>query len=111
MQTLTFTIRLHRHGVVLREFKVAAEESGFVGVWKDGKPYQPVASEVRKALPSQYRKAFDRAHVWWSDWQSPNAPMRRDMRTLRGHHPMGTLIASGDWLRALPDADRQPAWI
>mgnify|MGYP005821884279 CR=1 FL=1 len=95
---LTYTIHLNAHGGVRFKTTVPAKESGLVGDYHNGVPYQPDNSEVRLGLPYRYRKAFDRALKWWheSSMSGRSLPLKCDLYTSKGA-PMGTLYATPDW--------------
>jgi hypothetical protein len=100
MPELTFTVQLNRHGAVFFKTTVKAKESGIVGDWYNGKPYQPDSDEVRAAIPFLFRPAFDRAVLRWSETNGANQsrllPLMTELRGLRGQ-PLGTLFATPNW--------------
>lgn len=54
---------------------------GTVGHWRDGKCYLPDAQSLQAAIPSRYRKAYDKAINWhglpqvWCDATNNDAPL------------------------------------
>ena len=96
---LTFTVQLNRDGVVRFKGTVSAQEMGIVGDWYKGRPYQPIAKEVRALIPYHYRKAFDRALKWGQteSMSGRSMPLMCDLTALSGA-PMGTLYATPNWV-------------
>ena len=97
-EKLTFEIQLN-DGVVRWKAIVPALESGLVGCYSDGKPYEPNDEAILERLPFKYRKAFRRASKWWqeSDQSGRFMPLKCELTTLRGK-PLGTLWATPDWV-------------
>ncbi|MGV1835244.1 hypothetical protein ACQZ6C_10820 [Rhizobium rhizogenes] len=97
--TLTFNIQLNANGVIRFKCQAAAKEAGMVGVWFNGKPYQPDTKYVHDCLPFQYRKAFNRALKWWQteSMSGRSMPLMCNLTSLRGK-PMGTLYATPNWV-------------
>ena len=85
-----FTIEYQRDGILRNKFKVPARESGLVGVYVNGIPYQPQDSAIEACLPYHVRKAFARQQAWWQIGLSD--VMKKDLVALSGK-PLGTLFA------------------
>lgn len=88
---MKYEIELHRYGVMLDKFTVAARERGVVGNYHNGKPYGPDESQVIKGLPYQYRKAFERGSGFWCTHMSD--VQRADMNRKKDGAAMGSLFA------------------
>lgn len=61
MSAPTFNV----NGVGFKGGNVPSKEAGIVGFYHDGKPYRPDSDAIRALLPFRWRKAFDRAGVFW----------------------------------------------
>lgn len=85
-----FIIEYQRDGILRNKFKVPARESGLVGAYVNGIPYQPQDSEVIDSLPYHVRKAFGREQVWWQIGLSD--VLKKELVALNGK-PLGTLFA------------------
>ena len=86
-----FTIEYQRDGIMRAKFRVPAIESGIVGIYDNGKPYQPANQPTRELLPYNVQKAFDRNVLKW--WQFGLSDMlKSDLWSITGK-PLGTLYA------------------
>jgi hypothetical protein len=89
-----FKIELQRHGAQMWRAECKAERAALRGVYAllNGKTecLLPNSQALRELLPYQYRKAFDRAALWWT--QEHSDVIRMDLRDYRGF-PMGSLFA------------------
>ena len=85
-----FTIEYQRDGILRNKFKVPARESGLVGAYVNGIPYQPQDSAIVEFLPYHVRNAFARQQLWWQVGLSD--VMKKDLVALNGK-PLGTLFA------------------
>lgn len=85
-----FTIEYQRDGILRNKFKVPARESGLVGAYVNGIPYQPQDSAIVEFLPYHVRKAFEREQVWWQIGLSD--VLKKEIVALNGK-PLGTLFA------------------
>ena len=90
---LNFTIEIHRHGTLMQKFIVPAHESGIVGCYHDGKPYQPAQQPICALVDQRHVKAIKRAS--WVDFGLVDC-LRLDLTSLNDA-PMGTLIARANW--------------
>lgn len=88
---MKYAIELHRHGVVIDRFTVAARERGVVGNYHKGKPYGPDESQVLKGLPYRYRKAFERGSGFWCTHLSD--VQRADLNRKSDGAAMGSVFA------------------
>lgn len=85
-----FRVEYHRNGTLVGKWIVPAKESGIVGVYAGGKPYQPSDQPLRQLLPYHAVKAFER-QLWWMDKLCCDV-MTKKLTSLKGE-TMGTLIA------------------
>ena len=85
-----FTIEYQRDGILRNKFKVPARESGLVGAYVNGIPYQPQDSAIVEFLPYHVRKAFARQQAWWQIGLSD--VLKKELVALNGK-PLGTLFA------------------
>jgi len=89
-----FKVELQRHGAQMWRAECKAERAALRGVYAllNGKTecLLPDSQALRDLLPHQYRKAFDRAALWWT--QEYSDVIRMDLRDYRGF-PMGSLFA------------------
>ena len=85
-----FTIEYQRDGILRNKFKVPARESGLVGAYVNGIPYQPQDSAIVEFLPYHVRNAFARQQLWWQVGLSD--VLKKDLVALSGK-PLGTLFA------------------
>ena len=85
-----FTIEYQRDGILRNKFKVPARESGLVGAYVNGIPYQPQDSAIVEFLPYHVRKAFARQQVWWQIGLSD--VLKKELVALNGK-PLGMLFA------------------
>jgi hypothetical protein len=78
---LDFVLHLSRDVPGMRKARVSSEQPGM--------HVRPVSTETRKALPFQYRAAFDRANdTWWQNKHdtSDNPPLYLELRSARGKY-------------------------
>ena len=89
-----FTVELQRYGNILWKGNCESEEAKLHGVYAliNGKEkcFLPDSETLREALPYHYRKAFDRAALWWT--QEYSDVIKMNLFDYRGF-PMGTLFA------------------
>jgi len=91
---MEFTVELQRYGTKMWEGNCGAEDAALHGIYAliNGKTkcFLPDSETLRAALPYHYRKAFDRAALWWT--QEYSDVIRMDLRDYQGF-PMGSLFA------------------
>ena len=89
-----FQIELHRCGAIMWQGECQPQRAALHGVYAllNGKSecLLPNTDGLRDALPYHYRKAFDRAALWWT--QEFTDVVRMDLYDYRGF-PMGSLFA------------------
>lgn len=85
-----FIIEYQCDGILRNKFKVPARESGLVGAYVNGIPYQPQDSAIVEFLPYHVRKAFARQQDWWQIGLSD--VLKKELVALNGK-PLGTLFA------------------
>ena len=100
MQTkLKYRVTLGCDSILRCDFIIDAVESGIVGNYHEGKPYQPNMNELRQEIPFRFRKSLDRSLGWWqtNDMSGKSMPLRCDLVTLKGKE-QGTLFAYPMWV-------------
>ena len=79
-----FKVELQRHGAQMWRAECKAERAALRGVYAllNGKAecLLPDSQALRELLPYQYRKAFDRAALWWT--QEYSDVIRMDLARL-----------------------------
>jgi hypothetical protein len=97
--TLTYTVQFNSGGIMRFKAEVPAKPVGIVGDYHNGTPYQPDTDDVRAALPHAYRRAFDRAALWWqqNSMSGRHMPLMRELYGVNGK-PLGTLFATPNWV-------------
>ena len=94
---MKFSVELHRGYGVMWKGECDTERAALRGIYRviNGKSecLLPDSETLRAALPYHYRKAFDRAVLWWT--QEYSDVIRMDLRDYKGF-PMGTLFARLD---------------
>jgi hypothetical protein len=92
---MKFHIELHSHGVKRDTLTVGASKAYTSGAWHDGWPWVPRHEHMAKGLPYRYRRAFERAPIWWSRNGDGCDVLRCDLRRWDGA-PMGSIFARFD---------------
>ena len=87
---MKFEITFKRYDTIHAHFTVPAIKARLSGAWYETQPYLPDSDAVEAAMPYHYRKAFNRARVWWAREFSDT--VRCDLRDAKGF-PAGTLFA------------------
>lgn len=95
---LTYNLTINANGRTIFSCEsIPAVESGIVGDYFAGKPYQPSEAAVTAALPYRYRKAFARALKWWeTSGSSRRVPLMCRLESTRGAN-MGTMLVTPNW--------------
>lgn len=63
----------------------AVASAGLCGHWRNGVLFVPCRDSIRAALPYHYRKAFDRAAIWY-DKHDDSRPAVANLASARGVH-------------------------
>lgn len=91
---MEFFVHLVREGETVWFGECDTERAALCGIYRviNGKSecLLPDSETLRAALPYRYRKAFDRATLWWT--QEYTDVIRMDLRDYQGF-PMGSLFA------------------
>lgn len=89
-----FNCELQRHGTQIWRGDCNMQRTAMCGIYAilNGKKecFLPDSDSLRAALPYHYKKAFDRASLWWT--QEYSDVIRMDLWDYKGN-PMGSIFA------------------